>query len=189
MRSELVEKAKSGDFEAFKTLLNQSLVSQEISVKSIDLDDGVMSIKLRSVKGKIEHSILGKVRSNTEKLGIDMVESVRVYQYQSDTSFEPKISNKSPNSLQEVHKLSSEKFPSSLVNQVYENDSTLKNFGIVLFLLGLILMGIGFVYDPSNGDSYNIGAISFKETYTNTGGFIAVCGSIFIVSSRSKLDR
>ncbi len=189
MQSEYVEKAKSGDLKAFKVLLNQSLGSQGISVRSIDINSGVISIQLRSAKGKIENTILDKVRLNTEKLGIDTVESVRVYQYQGNTSFDPITRNKFPNSLQDGNEFSSKKFPFNFINKVYENDLILKNFGIVLFFLGFIMMGIGLIYDPLNGDTYNIGEISFKETYTNTGGFVAICGSIFIVSSRGKLDR
>lgn len=191
MSGELLRKAKSGDFEAFKALLNQSLRSQGISVKSIDIDNSVMSIELRSVKGKIEQSILDKIKSNTEKLEVDTVERVRVYQYQSGNSSESLNSNKhlDLDSSQVVYKSRSEKFSFNSINQIYSNDSTLKNFGIILFLLGFIMMGIGFIYDPSVRNTYNIGAISFKETYTNTGGFIAICGSIFIVSSRRKLDR
>jgi hypothetical protein len=50
----------------------------------------------------------------------------------------------------------------------------------------------GLIYDPTvaSGDygkdrTYNIGKINAKETYTNTGEFMAVCGAIFISHSVS----
>lgn len=59
-----------------------------------------------------------------------------------------------------------------------------KTMGWVLFIVGMLMLGIGLIYDPSVSSglesTYNLGAISFKSTYTNTGGFLAVCGSIFI---------
>lgn len=62
--------------------------------------------------------------------------------------------------------------------------------GWVLFIVGSGMMGIGLTYDPTvkSGSlgferTYNIGAISIKNTYTNTGGFIAVCGAVFITRS------
>jgi ribosomal protein S27AE len=59
-----------------------------------------------------------------------------------------------------------------------------RNFGWLLFVIGSCMMGIGLIYDPTVGSgrferSYNIGEINIKSTYTNTGGFIAVCGAIF----------
>lgn len=65
-------------------------------------------------------------------------------------------------------------------------------FGWLLLIIGGAMMGIGLTYDPtvSSGSlgsdrTYNIGAISAKSTYTNTGGFIAVCGAIFAARSTS----
>jgi hypothetical protein len=55
------------------------------------------------------------------------------------------------------------------------------------------MLGIGLIYDPTikSGEfglerTYNIGAINIKNTYTNTGGFIAVCGAIFTTFSVSQ---
>ncbi|WP_009632671.1 hypothetical protein [Synechocystis sp. PCC 7509] len=69
-------------------------------------------------------------------------------------------------------------------------------FGWFLLILGGAMMGIGLTYDPtvSSGSfgldrTYNIGAISAKSTYTNTGGFIAVCGAIFAARSTSWKDE
>ena len=58
-------------------------------------------------------------------------------------------------------------------------------FGWLLFALGVCFLGIGLAYDSTieSGEfgnrTHNIGKISNKNTYTNTGGFIAVCGAIF----------
>lgn len=183
MSNELVMKAKARDCEAFKKLLNQSLSNQGISVKSVSIDDGLMNIELRSIKGQIEPQILDQVKSKTEKLGIQSVYDIQVYQYQYQKS---SSSNKSSTSSGGDNLIG---LPIHFVNQVYKSDLMLKNLGIVLFLLGCILMLIGFFYDPSYGDSYNIGAISFKQAYTNTGGFISICGAIFIASSRGGLAR
>jgi ribosomal protein S27AE len=67
---------------------------------------------------------------------------------------------------------------------------SVRNFGWLLFVMGGCMMGIGLIYDPTvkSGEfgldrTYNIGAINIKSTYTNTGGFIAVCGAIFTTFS------
>ena len=48
------------------------------------------------------------------------------------------------------------------------------------------MMLIGLIYDPTEASgafgierTYNIGKINIKSTYTNTGGFLTVCGAIF----------
>ena len=67
-----------------------------------------------------------------------------------------------------------------------------RNFGWLLFVVGSLMMLRGLLYDPtvSSEDSfglekrtYNIGAINIKQTWTNTGGFIAVCGAAFASGS------
>ena len=93
--------------------------------------------------------------------------------------------------------------------QVNEEQQTLntaktKNFvkstessrlGWVLFTVGCIMMWNGFVYDPTVPSedgfrhTYNIGEINIKSTYTNTGGFLAICGAIFATCSRGQKDN
>ncbi len=58
------------------------------------------------------------------------------------------------------------------------------------------MMAIGLTYDPTvpSGSlglerTYNIGAINIKSTYTNTGGFVAVCGAILASYSGSQGGR
>jgi ribosomal protein S27AE len=67
---------------------------------------------------------------------------------------------------------------------------SVRDFGWLLFVIGGCMMGIGLIYDPTveSGEfrlnrTYNIGAINIKSTYTNTGGFTAVCGAIFTTFS------
>jgi ribosomal protein L37AE/L43A len=70
---------------------------------------------------------------------------------------------------------------------------SINNFGWLLFVVGSCMLGIGLIYDPTvesgefgSSRTYNIGAINIKSTYTNTGGFIAVCGAIFATYSSSR---
>ncbi len=162
MKNELIKKAKSGDLEAIKSLINQSFQTQGVNVKNIESGNGVLTVELRSMKGTIDQSTLDRIKSNLERLDIYSINDIKVYQFQSKNIFVAETNNSS-------------------------NSNNLQNFGTLLFVVGLIMMGIGLIYDPSVGSSYNIGAISFKETYTNTGGFLAVCGAIFINSK--KIDK
>jgi len=86
------------------------------------------------------------------------------------------------------------------INQTSEGIKTqslrnpLRAFGWFLFSIGSGMLLIGLTYDPtvSSGDfgserTYNIGAINIKNTYTNTGGFVAVCGAIFATCAGSQI--
>jgi hypothetical protein len=83
------------------------------------------------------------------------------------------------------------------VDEEIKNRKRLRTFwygaGTFLLVLGGWMMTAGFFYDPSveSGDivktrTYNIGEISQRSTLTNTGGFLAVCGSIIITRSRKQ---
>lgn len=161
MRDELIKKSKSGDHEAIKSLINQSFQAQGINVKKIENDNGVLIVELRSMKGSIDQSTLDRIKTNLERLDIYSINDIKVSQFKAKNiiATEPNKDSKTSNP---------------------------QNLGTLLFVVGLIMMGIGLIYDPSVGDSYNIGAISFKETYTNTGGFLSVCGAIFIGSAREN---
>lgn len=69
----------------------------------------------------------------------------------------------------------------------------LPGLGWLLFIIGIGMMGNGLTYDPtvSSGSfgldrTYNVGAMNIKTTYTNTGGFLAVCGAVFVTRSVTK---
>jgi hypothetical protein len=71
----------------------------------------------------------------------------------------------------------------------------LPTFGWILFVIGGFMLLHGLSYDPTVPSSdgigeriYNTGAINIKETYTNSGGYFAVCGAIFITCSKTKVD-
>lgn len=79
---------------------------------------------------------------------------------------------------------------------VQKNKNFTHGFGLFLFIVGSAMIGIGLIYDPtvSSGSfgldrTYNIGAISNKSTYTNTGGFIAICGAIFMTRTKSLREE
>ena len=190
MSNELVKNAKTGNCGSIKALINQSFISQGISVKNISIDDGILNIELRSLKGKIERSVLEGVKSNAENLSIETVEIVQVFQsHQNSSSAEIGSKSKSLSySRKEYNKSNSENPLDWLMDEIYGDNLNIKILGVVLFILGFIMMGVGLVYDPSYGDTYNIGAISFKTTYTNTGGFISVCGAVLIASAKSKIN-
>lgn len=57
------------------------------------------------------------------------------------------------------------------------------------FAIGMIMMGIGLVYDTAPNGTHNIGLISAKETYTHTGGYLAVCGAVLAHHFSSKCDQ
>ncbi len=81
-----------------------------------------------------------------------------------------------------------------IITRVQSVKNPTHGFGWFLLVLGSAMMGIGLIYDPTVPSSdydrtYNIGAISAKSTYTNTGGFIAVCGAIFAARSTSWKDE
>ena len=57
------------------------------------------------------------------------------------------------------------------------------------FTIGMIMMGIGLVYDTAPNGTHNIGMINAKETYTNTGGYLAVCGAVLVHHFSSKCDQ
>lgn len=68
-----------------------------------------------------------------------------------------------------------------------------KNFLILsqaCFIIGMLMMGIGLLYDTAPRGTHNIGLISAKETYTHTGGYLAVCGAVLMhhFSSQCKHD-
>ena len=70
----------------------------------------------------------------------------------------------------------------------------LKTFGWILFTIGSGMLLIGLTYDPTvpsgmfnTERAYNIGEINIKSTYTNTGGFLSVCGAIFITCTGNKI--
>lgn len=70
----------------------------------------------------------------------------------------------------------------------------LANFGWVLFIFGALIMAVGFTYDATvESDDYeriyNIGAISNKSSFINTGGFMTVCGAIFITNRRNTTQK
>lgn len=112
------------------------------------------------MKDSIDQSTLDRIKSNLERLDIYSINDIKVSQFKARNIFAAEPSK-------------------------HSKSSSSQNFGTLLFVVGLIMMGIGLIYDPSVGNSYNIGAISFKETYTNTGGFLAVCGAIFMSSKKS----
>jgi hypothetical protein len=71
-----------------------------------------------------------------------------------------------------------------------------KVFGWLLFLIGIGMLGAGLGYDATvqSGPlglkrTYNVGKINTKQTYTNTGGFLAVCGAIFITKEPKKEEN
>lgn len=72
----------------------------------------------------------------------------------------------------------------------YERQPQMRGFGWLLFVVGGLMMANGLFYEPTVpgeygiGQTYNIGAISHRSTLTNTGGFLALCGAVFIVGSR-----
>lgn len=54
-----------------------------------------------------------------------------------------------------------------------------------MFAVGILMIGVGLVYETAPRDSYgsrthNIGLINAKETYTHTGGYLAVSGAVLI---------
>ncbi|MBD2425011.1 hypothetical protein [Phormidium sp. FACHB-1136] len=60
-----------------------------------------------------------------------------------------------------------------------------------MFAVGILMMGVGLVYETAPRDSYgsrthNIGLINAKETYTHTGGYLAVSGAILVHHFSSK---
>jgi uncharacterized Zn finger protein (UPF0148 family) len=66
------------------------------------------------------------------------------------------------------------------------SEKNVRQLGWILFFVGNLMMIYGLVFDATveSSDSslprtYNIGALNIKTTYTNTGGFMAVCGAIF----------
>ena len=108
------------------------------------------------------------------------------------------MSNHSSNSriLVNNSKTRDNRLDSLSMNQTREGIKTqgLKTFGWILFTVGSGMLLIGLTYDPtvSSGHfglerTYNIGSISIKSTYTNTGGFLAVCGAIFATCTGSQI--
>jgi hypothetical protein len=59
----------------------------------------------------------------------------------------------------------------------------------LIFVIGLMMMGIGLSYDTAPRGTHNIGLISAKETYTNTGGYLTVSGAILAHHFSSKRSR
>ena len=54
----------------------------------------------------------------------------------------------------------------------------------------------GLFYDPTviRGEfgisrSHDVGRINIKQTWTNTGGFVAVCGAVFASGTREQKSR
>jgi uncharacterized Zn finger protein (UPF0148 family) len=93
----------------------------------------------------------------------------------------------------EIEDLSDDKH----VSEKPKDNTKIRSFwygaGTILMVLGGWMMTAGFFYDPSveSGDiiktrTYNIGEISQRSTLTNTGGFLAICGSIIITRSNKK---
>jgi hypothetical protein len=78
MDKELLQSAKEGNLDVVKQLINQALLQYNTSVKEIQLTEGVLSIKLRCLKGEIEPNLLLSVQQNAEKLKIKGVERVEV---------------------------------------------------------------------------------------------------------------
>jgi hypothetical protein len=74
------------------------------------------------------------------------------------------------------------------------NGSTTSWMGLCFISIGIIMMLIGLFYDTSvESDSkysysriINSGKVSDRETITNIGGFLSICGSIFICRASNK---
>jgi hypothetical protein len=66
--------------------------------------------------------------------------------------------------------------------------------GSSFLIIGILMMLIGLFYDPSvKGSSeyssdrtINFGKVSEREIITNIGGFLSICGSIFICRVSNK---
>ena len=81
MSKQLLQDAKNGDLSALKQLINQAFAKRNITVKQIDLTEGVLTNELRYLQGEIEVSTLDSIQSNAENLKIKGVEQVKVSQY------------------------------------------------------------------------------------------------------------
>lgn len=156
------------------------------------------------------------VRKGITSIGSESIKTVKVYGQQAGEGFPvwsedfEVITEIHPNKSQDqVKKVTATQKTASNVQMLatkgkaltstasaktlFVNNSTTRSLGWLLFTIGSVMMGIGLSYDPtvSSGElgidrTYNIGAINIKSTYTNAGGFIAVCGAIFATCPRGQ---
>ena len=71
---------------------------------------------------------------------------------------------------------------------------TTSGLGSLFLIVGILMMLGGLFYDPSVSDDstysfrriVNSGKVSEREVITNVGGFLSVCGSIFICAASLK---
>ncbi|MGL5804587.1 MAG: hypothetical protein ACRC11_03970 [Xenococcaceae cyanobacterium] len=66
-----------------------------------------------------------------------------------------------------------------------------------IFIIGIIIMLLGLFMDTTvcgeeglyKGCTHNLGKLNERSNVVNLGGFIAVCGSIFMISSNKKHNK
>lgn len=87
--------------------------------------------------------------------------------------------------LQSVPTAPEPKAMATEVNRHFQEQNVLTRLGWVLFVMGALMLGAGLVYDTTGSrDVHNIGLISERDAVINIGGFLAVCGSIFIARTK-----
>jgi hypothetical protein len=83
--------------------------------------------------------------------------------------------------------------PNPVVKEIKSRDF-LRGAGSIFFTIGLLTMMIGLFYDTSvrSESDYsfrrivNTGFVSDRETITNIGGFLCICGAVFLSRPSGK---
>lgn len=200
------EAAKEGNSQAIAALLNKSLNPKGVTIKVAN-NKGCLTIVAESQAAPKQDALVDFLKNSFAKIVPANISQVIVRGRavgQTQSAWQESFNLNSSQSISEqIGTFSSENSTdtrSQPIKLISSNNTlriggsqSLKFFGWLLFTIGSVMLLAGLAYDPtvSSGTldverTYNIGEISNKSTYTNTGGFLAVCGAIFITRPRDS---
>ncbi|GAB4377359.1 MAG: hypothetical protein Kow00121_26540 [Elainellaceae cyanobacterium] len=212
-----LELAKAGNAQAIAAIINKTLEPKGISIKATS-SNGCLTLVAESPTIPKQEVVVDFLRNGIIKLEPTNIAQVVIRgratgqttnSWQETFTLVPEVlepvePTKFDNSSKAKVLVNATKLDSGAssplskagIQSSSQRSNPIQQFGWILFVIGSGLLLIGLTYDPTVSSgvlnterTYNIGMISNKTTYTNTGGFTGICGAIFATYSRRRSEN